>query len=338
MCDEQLDSESSGATSRMYASSTDAHVDCAVIIVTYNSARYITDLIRSLSPAAPEITLRIVVVDNASTDATVRLVRSFGGVTCIETGVNLGYAGGINVGRKHVGACSALLILNPDAVVEPAALGHMFAALADPAIGIVAPMLIDQRGHRYPSQRRRPTVPRAIGDALLGANLRSRPGWLTEMVWDEDSYSYCHSIDWATGAVLLISDACDQAVGEWDESFFLYSEETDYAARAHALGFQAVYVPSARVLHSGGGSSQSSDLIALRAVSRVKYMEKHGHWPRLYRMVIIAGELLRVHSPAHRTALTVLIRRSRWLSLITGLKTFPTATIETCSDLTPSNP
>ena len=243
----------------MLASSKDAHVDCAVIIVTYNSANYIAELLQSLSAAAQHITLRTIVVDNASTDSTVRLVRTFSDVTCIEAGVNLGYAGGINIGRRRIGDFSALLIANPDTVIEPEALDHMFAALADPAIGIVVPMLIDQRGQCYPSLRRCPSVPRAIGDALLGDKLRSRPGWLTEMVWDEDSYNYRHSIDWATGAVLLISNACDRTVGDWDESFFLYSEETDYAARAHAVGFQVEFVPAARVFHSGGGSGLSRD-------------------------------------------------------------------------------
>ena len=132
------------------------HVDCAVVVVTYNSARDIVGLLESLPAAAGELTLRTVVVDNGSADATVDLVRAFPGVTCVETGTNLGYAGGINVGRDHAGDYTALLVLNPDTVLEAGALREMFSALDDPRVGIVAPMLLDVSGHRCASLRRDP--------------------------------------------------------------------------------------------------------------------------------------------------------------------------------------
>src|SRR5580693_1481698 len=89
-------------------------VDCAVVIVTYNSAGDIARALDSLPAAAAGLTVRTVVVDNGSTDATVRLARARTDVSCVESGANLGYAGGINVGREHAGDYSALLVLNPD--------------------------------------------------------------------------------------------------------------------------------------------------------------------------------------------------------------------------------
>ena len=108
-------------------------VDCSIVIVTYNSERDVVGLLESLPAAAAGITLRTVVVDNGSRDATVDLVRAFPGVRCVETGANLGYPGGINVGREHAGEYSALLVLNPDVVLEPGALREMVAALEDRA-------------------------------------------------------------------------------------------------------------------------------------------------------------------------------------------------------------
>jgi GT2 family glycosyltransferase len=313
------------AIGRPQTRSRAGRVDCAVVIVTYNSARHIIGVLDSLPAAAAGLTLRTVVVDNGSTDATIDLVSGRGGVSCVRAGANLGYAGGINVGREHGGEYSALLVLNPDIVLEPGALREMFAALGDPAVGIVAPMLLEPDGRRYPSLRRQPSVVGAIGDGLLGSRIDRRPAWLSETVWDEDSYRYRHAVDWASGAALLISAACDRAVGRWDEQFFLYSEETDYATRARAGGFRVEYVPTARVFHSRGGSGCSNELVALMAISRLRYVEKHSKWPLPHRVAVIIAELLRSGDPGHRAALGAVLRRSTWPALTAGLKNPPEA-------------
>jgi GT2 family glycosyltransferase len=293
-------------------------VDCAVVVVTYNSARDIVGLIESLPAAAAGLTLRTVVVDNGSTDATIQLVRGYPDVVCVETGANIGYAAGINVGREHAGEYSALVVLNPDLVLEAGALREMFAVLDEPAMGIVVPMLIDANGQRYPSLRREPTLARAIGEGLLGDHIGGRPGWLSEIVRGEEDYGYRHPVDWATGAAMLISAVCDRTVGRWDERFFLYSEEVDYAARARAAGFRVEYLPAARAQHRGGGSGQSDVLVALMAVNRIRYIEKHARRPGPYRAVVILHELLRSSDPGHRFALRAVLRRSRWPELLVG--------------------
>ena len=149
---------------------------------------------------------------------------------------------------------------------------------------------------------------------------RQRPGWLSEIVRDESPYTHRHAVDWATGAALLMSAACDRMIGSWDERFFLYSEETDYAARARAAGLRVEYVPTARVRHSGGGSGQSSALVALNAVNRIRYMEKRGQRPRAFRAAVILHELMRSRDPRHRTALRFVLRRAAWPALIDGLQ------------------
>jgi GT2 family glycosyltransferase len=295
-------------------------VDCAVVIVTYNSARHLLGLLDSLPAAADGLTTRQVVVDNGSADATAALARGYPGVTCVAAGANLGYAAGINLGREHAGQYGALLVLNPDAVLEPGALRRMFGALDDPGVGIVAPMLLDSAGRLRQSLHRAPSLARAIGDGLLGGRVSGRPGWLSEVVRDESQYGRRASVEWATGAALLVSAACDRAVGRWDERFFLYSEETDYAARAREAGFRVEYRPAARVRHVGGGSGQSGALLALNAVSRIRFMEKRRQRPRAYRAAVVLHELLRSADPGHRTALRYVLRRSRWPALVAGLQ------------------
>jgi GT2 family glycosyltransferase len=294
-------------------------VDCAIVIVTYNSAYDIDRLLDSLSPSAIGLTTRIVVVDNGSVDETVKLVQNRPDVLCVETGANLGYAGGINVGRLHASEYRSICVLNPDLVLQPGALSEMYAALKDPDVGAVVPALLDSAGDRYPSLRREPTVVRALGDALLGARIIHRSGWLSEIVYRDRDYEIRHSTDWATGAAMLVSAACDQAVGPWDESFFLYSEEVDYARRIRAAGFRMDYVPAAQARHRGAGSGQSAELYALLAVNRIRYAEKHGRHPVAYRAAVILHELLRSADPVHRSALRLVIRRSSWPRLFTKL-------------------
>ena len=286
--------------------------------MTYNSAAYILDLLDSLPAAARGLTLRTVVVDNGSTDGTLALVRGRPEVRCIESGANLGYAGGINLARRYAGPCACVLVLNPDLVLEPGAIAELAATLRDPAVGVAVPMILDWAGKLVPTLRREPSLSRAIGDAVLGHHLPRRPGRLSEMVRDERAYRYRHSVDWAGGAAAIISAACDAAVGPWDERFFLYSEEVDHAARVRAAGFRVEYVPMARVRHRAGGSGSSAALTALQAVNRIRYVSKRGQGGGMFRAAVVLHELLRASDPAHRFALRTVLRRSSWSALPGG--------------------
>ena len=289
-------------------------VDCAVVVVTYNSAPYVVGLLDSIPAAAAGLSWRTVVVDNGSADDTVKLLTGRPDVICIEAGGNLGYAAGINIGRESAGGYSALLVLNPDLTLEAGAIRDMFAALDEPAVGIVVPTLFDADARRLRSLRRDPTLLRAIGEGLLGDRAGWRPGWLSEIVRNQQAYRYRHPVDWATGAAMLVSAECDRIVGRWDERFFLYSEEVDYAARVRRAGFRIDYLPTARARHRGGGSGQSSALVALMAVNRIRYAEGRGRHTG-YRLAVVLHELLRSRDRGHRAALRAVVRRSTWPSL-----------------------
>ena len=295
-------------------------VDCAVVIVTYNSDSHIGGLLDRIADAAPGLSLRIVVVDNGSTDTTVDIVAKRSDVICIKARSNGGYAAGINIGRAHAADYSALLVLNPDVALETGSVTRMFDALKDPGIGVVVPMLIDGSGSTFPSLRRKPTVMRSLGDCFFGQRFRSRPGWASGIVWDSRAYECRHAIDWATGAVMMIASRCDQQVGPWDEQFFLYSEETDYAALVRSHGFRIEYLPTVRAQHTGGGSGTSNELAALLAVNRIRYAEKWNRWPKVFKGTVILHEMLRTYSRGHRIVLRILLQRSRWVDLTLKLQ------------------
>jgi GT2 family glycosyltransferase len=98
-----------------------------------------------------------------------------------------------------------------------------------------------------------------------------------EIVVRRHDYHRSHAVDWASGAAMYITAACLDEVGGFDESFFLYSEETDYMLRARDAGFVVTFVPEARAVHIGGDLMTSADLWSRRTVNRVRLQRRrHG--------------------------------------------------------------
>jgi N-acetylglucosaminyl-diphospho-decaprenol L-rhamnosyltransferase len=295
--------------------------DCGIIIVCYNSARHIDQLLDSLPAAVCELKTRCVVVDNNSSDETMSIVRSRNDVVAVDAGGNLGYARAINLGRALIGPCSSLLILNPDLVLESQSIVQLYKELDQPQVGVAVPMLLNNKGELYSSLRREPSLARALGEALFGSHWPGRPGFLSETIRGRLVYQSPRDVAWAGGAAMLISAACNDAVGDWDDSrFFLYSEETDFAARARRCGYRIRYIPTAQARHEDGGSGRSPALGALMAVNRVRYYEKYHGWlaSSLFRCVVILHYLLRSTDPDQRVAVRALVRRSRWPDLPHG--------------------
>jgi GT2 family glycosyltransferase len=292
-------------------------IDLVVVIVTYNSAADLPRLLDSIPAAAPGLAPRVLVVDNDSSDDTVAVARAHPGITVVESGGNIGFAGGINVGRRHAGPFDALAIVNPDSTLGPGCLRILVDALAEPSVGVAAPTIREVDGALFHSLRRAPTVLGALGESLLGAHLPNRSVALTDTYRRPDDYDHEHDVAWVSGAMVVISAACDAAVGEWDERYFLYSEETDYARRARARGFRIRFVPGAEVVHVGGGSGTSAALVALMAVNRIREFQiDHGRLETLaFRAAVALGHLVRSRDPAHRLALGYVVSRRSWKDL-----------------------
>lgn len=291
--------------------------DIAVIVVTYNNVDEIDPLIDSLREQASDQRIRLVIADNNSSDGTVEKVAEHSDVALVATGGNLGYSGGINAARSQIGPANSVLVLNPDLVVLPGALQNLSRRLAHGAVKVAVPQLLDPSGEVYTSIRREPSLTRALGDALLGERLGGRPGSLSEVVLDQRQYRCAHTIDWATGAALLVDTNTFLGIGEWDERFFLYSEEIDFFRRVRDSGGEVWYEPSALMQHMRGGSGSSEHLYALLEVNRVRYQEKlHGRLRSVpFRAVTVLRSLLRLNQPGARVALRYLLDRSLWSDL-----------------------
>lgn len=294
------------------------YADITVVVVTFNSARDLPRLLEDLRAAAEDLSIRLVAVDNRSSDRTVELLRAQTDVVTVDAGGNLGYAGGINLGLRFGDPCDSVLILNPDLSLAPGSVARLHAALgADVHVGAVVPLMLDEHDAVYPSIRREPSLFGAFGDALFGGRVRARPRFLSETVHRAGEYRTAHDVDWATGAAVLLRASLVRELGAWNETFFLYSEETDYLRRVREMGCSVRFDPSAVVRHRQGGSGTSPDLTALMAVNRVRYAELH-HGPAyvaLFRTVVALAELLRSYAPVHRRTLAVVLDRRRWNEL-----------------------
>lgn len=260
--------------------------DLAVVVVTHNSAPVVGDLLDSLPAALDGLDAEVVVVDNGSADGTVDLLRSRDDCRVIAA-ENTGYSGGINRGVREAAPAGALLVLNPDVRLMPGSVRPLLEALAVPGTGLVAPQIRSPQGELFPSLRREPTLLRAMGLNWTGLPL------LSEYVAPGPQYETPGTVDWALGAVLLMSRACFDALGGWDRSYFLYSEETDFCLRARDAGFRTRYEPASVAIHIGGQSGQNERTHAMQIVNRVRlYRRRHGvaaAWG--YYWLTVASEL-----------------------------------------------
>jgi len=290
----------------------------AVGVVTYNSAAVLPGLLDSLPAALAGVpSWRLVVADNASGDGSADLVRGRAPDALVRPmDGNLGYAAGVNAVAAAMPDAD-LLVLNPDIRLRPGSVSRLRGALGTPGVGIAVPRLAGPDGALALSLRRAPTVLRAFGESVLGGRRAARFAALGEVVGDRSAYDGPAVADWASGAAMLVSRDCLAAVGPWDESFFLYSEETDFALRARDAGYALRLVPGAEAVHLGGESHLSPALWSLLVSNKVRlYARRHGRGRAgSFWAALALGEALRSVRPSatHRAALRTLVADRRRL-------------------------
>ncbi|MGY1649744.1 glycosyltransferase family 2 protein [Geodermatophilus sp. SYSU D01119] len=288
--------------------------DVALVVVTYDSVADVADLVASLDAGLRGVRrYQLVVVDNDSSDGTAdEVARVAPWATLVRSADNRGFAAGLNTGFAAARPARAVLVLNADVRLQEGCVARMLQALDEPGVGIVAPRVLDVDGHVFPSLRREPTLPRALATAVLGGRRVARLAPLSETVTGRDAYATRRVADWATGAVLLVSARCWHDVGGWDESFFLFSEEVDFALRARDHGHRVVYEPTAVATHIGGvTNSRDPVLYALLASNRVRlYAKRHtAVATRAYSGAVALHETLRGlrRGEMHRAARSAVV-------------------------------
>ena len=281
-------------------------IDLSIIVVTFNSGRHIAACLASLRAAFGGVTAEIVVVDNASTDDTLAVVRTQPDVRVIAMPANLGFAGGVNAGLKASTGRYAAWI-NPDTEVVEGTFSDVITWLdAHPAAGVAGLQLVDGEGRVEPSDRGFPGFHSALGHrySLLTRLWPGNPFSKRYLRTGADRGAIRRA-DWVSGAALVHRRALASDLGGVDEQFFMYCEDVDFCYRASKRGSETWYVPLVTLRHEIGASAAR--------VKRAMIRARHDSLWRYYR------KHYRRHPVRDAAAYAGIFGRCRWLLLYDAL-------------------
>lgn len=263
--------------------------DLFVVLVSYNTAGLLHRCIEHLRTASAGRRVSVVIVDNASRDGSVALLkRDFTDCTVIENTVNVGFG---RANNQVLDRCNApfVLLLNTDAYMAPDALGHCLRHMEQqPRCGVLGLRLVDEAGQGNGSARDFPTPWRnfAIQTGLVKHRPDDRARARGTQVVD---------CDWVTGCFYLVRREVIDRIGLFDPRYFLYFEELDHCRAVHQAGWRVQCLLSSSVVHVGGASARSdgeltsagNQLQALQIESELLYFRKHGGWPGLWLTLVL---------------------------------------------------
>jgi len=307
-------------------------MDLSVVVVTYNSLDTIIQCLDSISDYANESCLEIILVDNCSTDGTFdSIVRKFPSIISFQNATNRGFAAANNKGLR-TSKGRFLLLLNPDAFLIDEGIHDALDYIEknkDVAIlgckitypngeiqtsNNAFPNLLTEFIHTSGLARvfSNPKARKALGKHL-GRILGRTINEYLRVYWDSDQV---RSVDWVTGACMLVRREALEEVGLLDEHFFMYYEDTDWCLRMTKKGWKIVYFPDMNVVHQvGGGAKKVHPLSELeRNRSRLHYYNKHTPMSHriLLRLLFICSILVQivrsVFSPPKRRGFTQVFK------------------------------
>lgn len=227
-------------------------MDLSIVIVNWNTCRLLRECLRSLAACAGFSGWQCIVVDNASTDGSAEMVaREFPQVELIGNDSNAGFGAANNQGIRAA-AGRYILFLNSDTVVPDHALTELVRFMQEhPQAGACGPRLARPDGHAQSFAFGGDPTPGYLLRRGLSRRLFKKPlhDWETKEP---------QTVDWVSGASLLIRNEALQRAGGFDEDFFMYFEDNDLCLRLRRAGFQIWYDPQVTITHLGGASLAQS--------------------------------------------------------------------------------
>jgi N-acetylglucosaminyl-diphospho-decaprenol L-rhamnosyltransferase len=223
--------------------------DVSTVVVTYNALPWVEQALASVRET------ELVVVDHGSTDGTLDLVRDrFPEATVVEQD-NLGFGAGNNAGMR-VASGRWYLLLNSDAWLQPGALDALVAfAEKHPDAAVVGPRLLNPDGTLQRSVRGFPTLWRIATEYLFLRKLAPRSRLLNAFYAGGFEHDEPRKAEFLMGSALLVRPEAVEAVGGFDERYFMFSEETDWCYRFRQAGWTTWFFPGAEAVHVGGATT-----------------------------------------------------------------------------------
>ena len=229
----------------------------SIIIVTYNVSDHLQYCLLSVYRSAKNLDAEVIVIDNASADNTIQIVKDlFPGVVIIENKTNDGFAKGCNQGAA-IARGESLLFLNPDTIVGESTLGYVLNHLNNHSkVGAAGVMMIDGTGKFLPESKR--GIPdswnsfcKILGLTSLFPNSYIFSGYHAGHLPKHQE----HSVPVLSGAFMMVKRAAFKEVGGFDERFFMYGEDIDLSMALVKQGYINLYLPLSPILHFKGRSS-----------------------------------------------------------------------------------
>jgi hypothetical protein len=303
-----------------------AKPEVSIILVSYNTSSYIRRALESLFRETNLTTFEVIVVDNASSDGSVAMLRQFfPQVTLLESGANIGFAGGVQLGAQQASG-NYLLLLNPDTVILNAAVDRLLHfAKQHPDNGIWSGVTLNNdmslnTQHAW----RKPHLSDLIYSATGLSKLFNKSCVFNHAnygCWERDSIK---EVDIVSGCFFLTTRALWDTLGGLDATFFMYAEEADYCLRAKALGYQPIVSPDARIIHHGGVSHSHFSGKQIKLLKgKVELVNRHvAGWQRpLYKGLLYLyvfnkyalHSVLKPRSEQRREWQVIFAQRHDWL-------------------------
>jgi GT2 family glycosyltransferase len=232
--------------------------DLSVIIVNWNAAEYLPAALEALFAAQGDLAMEVLLVDNASTDASIQVVQSrFPQVEVLENSENRGFAAANNQGLAWARG-RYILLLNPDTEMPAITLRTFVAYLeAQPRVGVVGPRLQARGGKIQGGAAGYDPSPSTIF-SFSTFLYRLLPGRCKGLWLPRSRYKQPEPVpvDWVSGACMMVRRQAFAAAGPLDERYFMYSEDVEWCRRIRQAGYEVVCLPAVAVTHHIGGSSR----------------------------------------------------------------------------------
>jgi len=249
-----------------------------VVIVNWNSGAQLRECLQSFAAVADDdVAARVTVIDNASTDGSSEGLEASMPLAVVRNTDNRGFGAACNQGAAGSEA-DFLLFLNPDTRLMPGSFAEpvrYLRAHENERVGIVGIQLVDADGRVARNTARAPTAWSMVGNSVGFDRLAPRlfpPHFVTEWAHDQT-----RTVDQVMGAFFLVRRSLFEALGGFDERFFVYYEDLDFSVRARAQGWRSVYLSTAQAFHRGQGTTEGAT--ARRTFyfcrSRILYARKH---------------------------------------------------------------
>jgi len=250
----------------------------SIIIVSWNVKKVLIDCLRSIEENPASEPFEVVLVDNASSDGTVKSIRDkFPDVVVIANSQNRGFAAANNQGIEKARG-EYIFLLNPDTIVQLNSLNILIEFMdKNEDVGICGPQLLNQDGTVQPSVRGFPTFRGALYRHTAFRHLRIFKNEYKKWLMKGFDHKTQTDVDQVMGAALMVRRSVIDRIGVMDERFFMYYEEVDLCYRIKQAGWRIVFTPEAKITHLGGKSSGQMPVRKriMMLTSLLKFFRKH---------------------------------------------------------------